>query len=215
MSSSSFLSWPEAPLKHVVRVIVKSNDKFLALDSIRNISFQDFSGMELPGGKVDLGTTALADGIDYSESTINRAAARELYEETGLKAASLQILSKDEIHSSAMGEGVFLHSMVFVHEIFDEGGDAPFTPILREPKKAKEIGYFSHNEIMRRPSAFKGYFDCFLHDITDDNRRRKRYPYLLAELPSTKLVSANEEGNINESVTVKYSFYHVMLPSYT
>ena len=74
VSNSSFMSANshttpahDPKLSHLVRVIVKKEDKFLCIFSIRNVAHIDCSGLEFPGGKVDIGEGL--DGVRVNRHT--------------------------------------------------------------------------------------------------------------------------------------------------
>ena len=153
MSSNSHTT-PAHDLKlsHLVRVIVKKEDKFLCIYSICNVAHIDCSGLEFPGGKVDIGEGL--DGVRVNLQTVCRTAGRELFEETGLRATCLQVLSLNQVHPVAVSDGKVYCSVVFIHSVFDDGTNTALSPTRKEPSKQRYVRFLSEQELLSEQSSF-------------------------------------------------------------
>lgn len=184
MSVNSYTSPAHDPLlTHQVRVIVKKENKFLCIYSIRNVANIDCSGLEFPGGKVDVGVGL--DGARVNGQTVCKAAARELFEETGLRATCLQVLSLNVSHPVAVSEGRVLCSVVFIHTVHDDGTNTALSPIRKEPRKQRYVKFLTETELLSEQSSFGGHWDCLFSDFVVRQRVERFHPNVRYPLPST------------------------------
>jgi 8-oxo-dGTP pyrophosphatase MutT (NUDIX family) len=100
-------------MKEFVRVLIKnSNDEFLIVNQLNG-------GANFPGGKIE------------ENESIEDAAKREVFEETGLLINSLKIVHNDLFKlGNDDWNGYFLTATSYEGE-----------PINKEPEKIKEIGF--------------------------------------------------------------------------
>ena len=219
VSNSSFMSANshttpahDPKLSHLVRVIVKKEDKFLCIFSLRNVAHIDCSGLEFPGGKVDIGEGL--DGVRVNRQTVCKTAGRELFEETGLRATCLQVLSLNQIHPVAVSDGRVFCSVVFVHSVFDDGTNTALLPLRKEPSKQRYVKFLSEQELLSEPSSFNGHWDCLFTDFVIKEKVERLHPSVRYPLPSTVTInSRNLITSLNSrrptSVTYDYpSLFH-------
>ena len=194
MSVNSYATTPvyDPRLTHLVRVIVKKEDKFLCIYSIRNVGHTHCSGLEFPGGKVDIGRGL--DGSRVTRETICKTAGRELFEETGLQATCLQVLSLDVPHPQAVGSGQTLCSVVFIHTVHDDGTNSALTPTRKEPRKQRYVKFLTPAEILSERSSFNGHWDRLFTDFIIEEKSKQSYPNVTWPLPST--IAKNRRNRI-------------------
>ena len=206
------------PPVHQVRVIVRSQDGFLCVSAKRpsytfahSGSTLDCSGLEFPGGKVDFGFNPKDDGPYLTPTTIARAGARELYEETGLRAASLQVLLFNEPWLSAYGrytKDKNYNSVVLVRTLHssDTGYNTPFN---KEPEKAFYVGYLQPENLLQSlrngSGSFEGHFDHLMTDFVDPDTLCAKYPLP----PGTVIPLALEESRNGDILSSLLPFNNI------
>ena len=197
-------------LSHLVRVILKKEDKFLCIYSLRNVANTDCSGLEFPGGKIDIG--ADLDGVRATRKTVCNAAARELFEETGLRANCLQVLSLNVDYPQALGPRRILCSVVFVHSLLDDGTNSAFAALRKEPTKQRYVRFLSEQELLSEQTSFGGHWDCLFTDFVVRERVTRLHPGVHFPLPSTISVDArNRITSSNSRRPSSVSFDHPAL----
>ena len=160
-----------------VRVIVRDGDRFLCLHSIRP---NGNSGLEFPGGKIDL-----QDGPPDSDETVVRAAIRELKEETDINVVNNEVTiisgpSTGGIYNtSPISNKMVITYIVYVNTV------THLQCVIMEPAKCNHMQFLSLNEIRMSGfnTAFKRFYDhVFIAQMT--HPRVLAMPNTMVRLPS-------------------------------